>query len=74
MPPGSPPGNRSFGLCGAGKGCAERGSEWRRKFDEITWPKSSCGFETRGLKQVKTYKQPAEPPVVELPPPINFGV
>jgi hypothetical protein len=80
MPPGSPPGNRSFGLSGAGKGSAERSADWRKNYDEVTWPKSDVGFERRGVRQVKTYKQPAEQPVVELPPASpstelpNFGV
>lgn len=60
MPPGSPAGNRSFGLTGAGKGSAERSSKWRDNYPEVQWT-GVTGFVRKGAKLVKGYQAKPEP-------------
>lgn len=56
MPPGSPAGNRSFGLSGAGKGAAERSFLWRRNLDEVDFHREQPdGFSRKGVRLVKKY-------------------
>lgn len=62
MPKGHPgfnPGPSELGLGGAGKGSVERGSKWRKKYDDIDWQKDkkdNQGFRRVGInKTVKKY-------------------
>lgn len=79
MPPSSPPGNRSFGLEGAGKGDSERSSKWRDNYPDINWPGVE-GLVKRGAKLVKVYgstRLPQEITVQRADPPEftgGFGV
>lgn len=48
-------GNGDRSMWNAGKGDADRSPEWRKHYDEVSWPKSNDGFRQVGGKQIKRY-------------------